>query len=136
MFTDRTMLTSDWLKNNADFEIKGTQQQQDNKFRQYYIDVCNYVNRHFYMKPTSLDIEEYIDTGLMTFGDTIHSCKIKDRAEREYLFLLAQAKQLIYDYTNGRGAMIRGEDKGYNVNEDFKDIISSLGLYQRTIFAR
>lgn len=137
MYKDVTKLTADWLKNNEDYDLPGSSAYREAKCRDYYLAVCSYIRDNHFLKLTPEQIEVYIADGEVEVvhvdGSVEHlSCRIKNAEEREYLFLSAQAKQLIYDCISGRASMLRGEDLRYNVCWDAIDRLKMLGLYQRT----
>jgi peptidase E len=141
MFDNATKLTPDILMNDFSFKTPWEQKQEVNKLLEYYFNTCAVVRELYYLHPTREQIEEYITNGNYIYIDSLGNetdviCPITDVSERKYIFLAAQAKQLIYDIGGGRGAMLRGEDKKYNLCEDAIDKIKELGLYQRTFMQR
>ena len=132
LFKDATILTADFLKNEFGLNLGMPAEIEQAKFKDYYLTTCEYIREHYYLEPTNTQIEAYLLTGTYTY-DTEHvvTCAITDETMRKYIFLHAQAKQLLYDKLGGRGAMLRGEDKQFNVCPDFVNDIKMLGLYQR-----
>jgi hypothetical protein len=133
MFETSTLLTADFLKNEMGYTMPGDASFQKAKFKAYYVSTCAYIREHHYLKLTPANIEAYLSAGEFIYDEfnTI-TCSISTADEREYYFKLAMAKQLIYDFTGGRGAMLRGADNRFNVCADFVDPIKMLGLYQRS----
>jgi len=128
MFENATKLTADFLKNELEFKTEMTAKLEKVKFNEYYMISCDIIKNNFYLEPTPEQIETYITTGAYTHTDTLDNetivtCPITDLATRTYLFQMAQAKQLIHDFDNGRGT----------INDDVYIYIKQLGLYQRTV---
>lgn len=138
MFDNSTMLTKEWLLNEMSYEMEGFPKWQENKFKDYYTIICGFIRDRHFLRLSPAEIEEYITNGEYTYtsadiGEVVKiTCNITDKDERAYYFKLAQAKQLIYDFNNGRAAMIRGEDMRYGVCADTINALKILGLRQRT----
>lgn len=133
MFENATKLQADDLRNKTGFELPMPATLRDNRFVEYYLSACAYVAEHNYLRPSPSQIEAFLKDGEVEIKGSKLISPIEDEGERKFMFIMAQAKQLIYDYTNGRGSMLRGEDKRYNVCEDFVTYIKQLGLFQRTL---
>lgn len=133
MFKHATLLTADFLRNELGYHMPLDAATQKAKFKDYYISTCAYVREHHFLKLTPAALEEYLQAGEYTYNAQARiKCPLAHEDERKYYFMFAMGKQLIYDFTNGRGAMIRGADKSFNLCDDFVDTIKMLGLYQRT----
>lgn len=127
IFENATILSRPFLRNEAGLDLQNSQDEVI--YKNYYIDMCNAVADLHHLKPSRLNIEELIEKGFFEGNaGRIGESNIKDFAEREYLFLMAQAKQLRYDINGGRGGMIRGEDGRFNLCPDAWAILHSLGL--------
>ena len=128
-----TILTKDWLKNNLALELNFSTTKAEATYKEYYLKVCQFIHDNFYLKLTPNQIEEYILNGEFEYDkDNIVSCDINEYLDRQYLFLLAQAKYLEYEKFNGKGGMISdGNARLYRHSDEFIDIIKQLGLYQR-----
>lgn len=109
------------------FETKFNTILENAKFNDYYYAICDYIREVFYLEPSNEQIESYLLNGVIEE----HICPITDAEERVYVFKRAMAKQLIFDMTNGRGAMMRDDSQHFNVCPDTYGAIKSLGLYQR-----
>lgn len=130
----KTILTTDWLKNNLDLSLNFSTTKEAATYKDYYLKICQIIYDNFYLKLMPSDIEEYIADGKFEYDEnnTI-TCGITTLADRQYLFLLAQAKQLQYEKFNGIGGMIAdGNAQLYKVCPEVIGIIKQLGLYQRS----
>lgn len=136
MYENATIPTTDWLQNEAGIINTWDSQYTKVKLNDYYRITCNNVRKVFYLRPTNAQIEEFIQTGKYTHTDTlgnirtIASC-ITSLEERAYIFKMAQAKQLLYDISKGRAAVLEGSS---TIADDSADCLKELGLYQRTEF--
>lgn len=128
-----TILTKDWLKNNIALELNFSTLKEEATYKEYYLKTCQLIHDVFYLEPTPSEIEEYLKNGEVTIKNIKIVCRIKNREDREYLFLLAQAKYLEYEKYNGKGGMISdGTARAYKYSDEVIDIIKQLGLYQRS----
>lgn len=133
MFKHATLLSKDFLRNELGYKMPLDAATQKAKFKDYYISTCAYIREHHYLKLPPAAIEEYLLMGEYVYDDFNRiTCPITYADERKYYLLFAMGKQLIYDFSGGRGAMIRGSDNRFNLCTDFVDTIKLLGLYQRT----
>lgn len=126
MFENATKLTRDITKR---FGIQ--QELPDDKYDEYYLNICQLVWDCHWAKPTAEQIEQFITDGQFTLGNEVVKSPVTNAEMRRDLFLSAQAKQLQYDMLSGRGAMLRGEDTKFNACPDTLGRLKSLGLYQR-----
>ena len=136
MYETATIPSTDWLLNEAGLISEWTPQYTQIKLKEYYRITCNNVREVFYMRPTSEQIEQFIQAGEYSHTDSLGRIKriaspVKSAEERAYLFKMAQAKQLIYDLAKGRAAVVEGVNE---ISPDSLDCLKELGLYQRTEF--
>ena len=126
MFEKATKLTGDYMRRfGIDKELP------DEKYDEYYLNVCQLVWDCHWAKPTAEQIEQFIADGQFTVGNDVVKSPVAGAEMRRHLFLSAQAKQLQYDMLSGRGAILRGEDARFNACPDTLGRLKSLGLYQR-----
>lgn len=132
MLKNATKLSTDWLYNNMAFSLEGEDNFVREKVSDYYITICGFIQDNHFLKLSAKAVEEYIAEGSYkhTASDdaVITISTDLDSETRRYLFLRSQAKQLIYDFNNGRASMIRGE-RG-TVCPDTITILKQLGLYK------
>ena len=136
MYTNATMPDSDWLQNEAGLISDWQPQYLEIKLKDYYRITCNNVREVFYMRPTNAQIEQFIKTGEYSHTDRTGrnrriASPVTSAEERAYLFKMAQAKQLTYDISRGRAAIV---GDGNVICADSADCLKQLGLYQRTEF--
>jgi hypothetical protein len=139
MFENATKLTADWLEKNTGYKTDWSPNYTKIKLNEYYVNICNIVHDNFYLHLTDEAIEEYLLNGTYTHVDTLENetvitCKITALADRQYYFLLAQAKQLLYDINNGRASMLSGGKEA--ICKDTMHDLDRLGLWQRSAFAK
>lgn len=137
MYENATIPTADWLRNEAGLISDWQPQYLEIKLKDYYRITCNNVREVFYMRPTNAQIEQFVQTGEYSHTDRTGRIRrvaspVTGAEERAYLFKLAQAKQLIYDISRGRAAIV---GDGNTICDDSAGCLKQLGLYQRTEFA-
>jgi len=137
MFETATLLTDDFLKAETTLSLPMKPAEKKIVYKEYYLNTCNAIAKLHYLHPTRAQIEEYILTGEFIYDElTTLECPINDHTERVYIFKIAQSKQLQYDFLNGRGAMLSGQEKRFDLCKDATDVIDMLGLYQRTLLCK
>ena len=129
MYENVTKLTYDIAKNQFDMEKEFSNE----KYIDYYLNICQLVWDCHWAKPTPEQIEQYLEDGEFLAGTESVICPIHDKDMRKHLFLSAQAKQLQYDMLSGRGALLRGEDEKFNDCPDTIGRLKLLGLYQKNM---
>ena len=127
IYKNATVLTSDWLKNECSYELYMlVPHERKTTYQNYYIDMCAVIHHLHCMRFSPQEVESRLeDPGSLATA-------VKSPAERKYQFLLATAKQLMYDVANGRTQMIRGEDGNFDLCRDARAILDMLGFCQRT----
>jgi len=124
-YNDKTIIDADFLKNEMDYTYDDVN--DEIAFKQNYRLLCNEICKLDVFKPTMTDIESLIENGYVSKFQSYKS-KVETKEERQYLFLMAQGLQLIYDKINGRSNSIRGENETNNLCNDCKNILLSLGF--------
>lgn len=134
IYPNATVLTEEWLKKEYSLIFPQlTEIERDNLFRKYYIDMCAAINQLHYGRFSPTQVENLLNNPKLGLcGCNGLYTAIIDPQERKYNFLRAMAEQLLFDKTNGRTSILRGEDKKWNVAWDAKVILDQLGFCQRT----
>ena len=132
-----TQLTADFMLENfgQTFTFWSSKERQA-KFADYYFNICAAVNGLHYLQPVPAQIETFLSDGEVAIKGEKIKCAVEDEADRKHLFLTAQAKQLMYDISGGRGSMLRGEDRKHDLCRDALARLDMLGLVQRTMFVK
>ena len=134
MFENATMLTHDFVKNFFVYESELTPKLEKALFKEHYFIMCQFTRECHYSRPTPEKIEQFLTDGKMIHGGKEIKSPITDEADRKHFFLMAQAKQFIYDCEGGRGNMVKDEvAQKLNLCKDKVDYVKMLGLYQRNI---
>lgn len=133
MFTSATLLIHDFLVNEFGYITGLSAKEEEIKFKDYYIIVCGLIKNNCYLEPSPSSIEGYLTDGEYEYDeDNIITCPIEDVDDRKEIFKRAMAKQLIYDFENGRGAMQADfEAQKRTICPDTIECLNLLGLWQR-----
>ncbi len=136
MFENATILNNDFMLNEIGYDLKLKTKEENQLFIDYYIKTCSYINTNHFTKP-SIDTIEKVLNGTYIPTDKLHSiiCSIDSIDLKKYLFKLAMAKQIIYDFENGRTSMQRVEQT-FVVCPEFKSTLSLLGFVQKGMYSR
>lgn len=120
-------LTQDFLRNEMDYTPTATN--QEILFKDYYYKICSYVFKHNAFRLTPSMIDEFIEKGNCAAFPR-YTSNLKTKEEREYLFMLAQGYQLIYDNNNGRNTMIKDGNSANDICRECVDNLGVIGLIQ------
>lgn len=139
LYKNATKLTDDWLRNECEYSLEALSPSQRNAiYNQYYLNMCSAVNALLYLKPTSDEIEELLNSPITSSTCYCRLCrdglatKVVDSEKRKYLFRMAQYDQLTFDIANGRTAMLRDENMKWIIAPDALNKLDMLGFCQRT----
>lgn len=122
-----TLLSKEFMHDELNYDCRD--ENINIAFKDMYYKMCNYVSANNVYKPTTADIENWLNTGKFNNHTRIRS-GISSECERKYLFKRAMGLQLIYDLANGRNTLITGTDKSSDITREAKDSLDMLGLIQ------
>ena len=136
LFNGRTVLDGDFIKNEMAFDLDViSPHEQTAIFNNYYVDICKAIANDdlHYLRPSPDMIEQYLTDGFYntTSGALLEGSiksNITNPEQLKYYFLLAQGNQLLFDKTNGRTSMLRGEDLKWVLCEDTRELLYMIGL--------
>lgn len=127
-------IDTDYLKNEFAFNDESSIAIQNANLLDTHFNVYGYITQEMFSKPSIEQIVSYIENGYYEYVDRLGwtgqiNCPITNSEDRINIFKRALAKQYIYDYMNGRSAMVNGE---LTVCPDTILALNILGLLRST----
>lgn len=127
-------IDNDYLINEFAFTDESSPTIQKANLQDTHYNVYGYITQEMFSKPNIEQIVSYVENGYYEYVDRLGwtgkiECAITDADQRLSIFKRALAKQYIYDYMNGRSAMVNGQ---LTVCPDTILALNILGLLRAT----